>query len=371
MLDLPVKERFAPNIYISVSAIFNDELYSNNKNIIIPPTEKFIAIEVSSDKATYEPQEKGTFTIKTTDDKGRPVTAEVSLGIVDDAIYAISPELVEEIQKYFYSLRYHSVDTSSSLYFRFYGYSHRKGLLAGLPDKETKLADFKGDSLVEPVIRKDFKDTMYWSPTITTDRNGTATISVNFPDNLTRWRATVRGVSGADMMGQVTYTVISRKDLLVRIESPRFFRQGDDLVISTIAHNYLSTDKKVRFTFEAKGLTLMGGKPVEVTVPKNGEKRIDWRVRAELVGNATLTAKAMTNEVSDGMELTIPVLPMGLRNTRSEVGEIIKESGTLTVKIDKPPTTIENAAELVLTTSPTLANTMLAAIPFLVGYPYG
>ena len=371
MMDLPIKERYAPNIYISVSAIFNDELYTENKNIIIPPIEKFVTIEVTSNKAVYEPQEKGTFTIKTTDDKGKPVTAEVSLGIVDDAIYAISPELVDEIQKYFYSLRYHSVDTSSSLYFRFYGYSHRKGLLAGLPDKETKLADFKGDSLVEPVIRKDFKDTMYWSPTITTDRNGTATISVNFPDNLTRWRATVRGITGGDMMGQVTYTVISRKDLLVRIESPRFFRQGDDLVISTIAHNYLSTDKNVHFTFEAKGLTLISGKPVDAIVPKNGEKRIDWHVRADLVGDATLTAKAMTNEVSDGMELTIPVLPMGVRETRSEVGEIIKESGTITVKVDKPASTIKNAAELVLTTSPTLANTMLAAIPFLVGYPYG
>ena len=371
MMDLPIKERYAPNIYISVSAIFNDELYTENKNIIIPPTEKFVTIEVTSNKAVYEPQEKGTFTIKTTDDKGKPVTAEVSLGIVDDAIYAISPELVDEIQKYFYSLRYHSVDTSSSLYFRFYGYSHRKGLLAGLPEKETKLADFKGDSLVEPVIRKDFKDTMYWSPTITTDRNGTATISVNFPDNLTRWRATVRGVTGGDMMGQVTYTVISRKDLLVRIESPRFFRQGDELVISTIAHNYLSTDKNVHFTFEAKGLKLISGKPVDVIVPKNGEKRIDWHVRADLVGDATLTAKAMTNEVSDGMELTIPVLPMGVRETRSEVGEIIKESGTITLKVDKPASTIKNAAELVLTTSPTLANTMLAAIPFLVGYPYG
>jgi alpha-2-macroglobulin len=371
MLDLPIKERYAPNIYVSVSAIFNDELYTESKNIIIPPTEKFVNIEVTSNKPAYEPQEKGTFTIKTTDDKGKPVTAEVSLGIVDDAIYAISPELVDEIQKYFYSLRYHSVDTSSSLYFRFYGYSHRKGLLAGLPEKETKLADFKGESLVEPEIRKDFKDTMYWSPTITTDRNGTATISVGFPDNLTRWRATVRGVTAGDMMGQVTYTVISRKDLLVRIESPRFLRQGDDLVISTIAHNYLSTDKNVHFTFEAKGLKLLSGKPVDAVVPKNGEKRIDWHVRADLVGSATLTAKAMTNEVSDGMELTIPVLPMGIRETKNEVGEIIKESGTLTVKVDKPASTIKNAAELVLTTSPTLANTMLAAIPFLVGYPYG
>jgi uncharacterized protein YfaS (alpha-2-macroglobulin family) len=142
-------------------------------------------------------------------------------------------------------------------------------------------------------------------------------------------------------------------------------------VISTIAHNYLSTDKSVRFTFEVDGLTLVGGKPVDAVIPKNGEKRIDWHVKADLVGTAKLTATAMTNEVSDGMEIQIPVLPLGVKETKNEMGEIIKDSGTLTVTVDKPATTIKNAAELTITTSPTLINTMLAAIPFLVGYPYG
>ncbi len=115
----------------------------------------------------------------------------------------------------------------------------------------------------------------------------------------------------------------------------------------------------------------MSGKPVDALVPKNGEKRIDWHVKADLVGEATLTAKAMTNEVSDGMEIKIPVLPMGIRETKNDVGELIKDSGTITITVNKPAATIKNAAELVLTTTPTLANTMLAAIPFLVGYPYG
>ena len=199
---------------------------------------------MTSDKAVYEPQEKGTFTIKTTDDKGKPVTAEVSLGIVDDAIYAISPELVDEIQKYFYSLRYHSVDTSSSLYFRFYGYSHRKGLLAGLPDKETKLADFKGDTLVEPMIRKDFKDTMYWSPAVTTDRDGTRHGHRHLP----RQPDPVAGDGAGDDHAATRWArspipLSAERTSWFGSSRPRFLRQGDDLVISTIAHNYLSTDK--------------------------------------------------------------------------------------------------------------------------------
>jgi len=42
------------------------------RNIIIPPTEKFVNVEVISNKAVYEPQEKGKFTIKTTTTKGNP-----------------------------------------------------------------------------------------------------------------------------------------------------------------------------------------------------------------------------------------------------------------------------------------------------------
>jgi len=142
-------------------------------------------------------------------------------------------------------------------------------------------------------------------------------------------------------------------------------------VISTIAHNYLSTDKNVRFTFEVKGIKLISGKPVDAVVPKNGEKRIDWRVKADLVGNAVLTAKAMTNEVSDGMELTIPVLPMGIRETKNDVARLLRSPAHSRLRWKSPRRQSRNAAELVLTTTPTLADTMLAAIPFLVGYPYG
>ncbi len=371
MLDLKIEDKHTPNMFVTASLIFNDELYTETKRVVIPPEHKFINIEIISDKEVYEPQEEGTFKIKTTDSRGKPVSCEVSLGMVDDAIYAISPETVVEIEKYFYKLYPHIVETSSSLYFSFYGYSHRKGLLAALEGKETTLADFKGDSLVEPRIRKDFKDTMYWSPSIKTGIDGTATATLKFPDNLTRWRATVRGVTKGSEVGEMTYRVISRKDLIVRIETPRFFRQGDELIISTIAHNYLSEDKKVKFTFEISGLELLGGSPKEVIVPKNSEWRIDWKVRATDVGSAVLTAKAMTNEESDGMELTIPVLPMGIKVTENDMREIIKDSGSLKLTFVKPRESIKNASELQIDISPTLVNTMLSAIPFLVGYPYG
>ncbi len=372
IFDIPIEDEHTPNIFLTASMIFNNEIYTKTKKVIIPATHKFMNVEITSDKETYEPQEEGTFSITTTDHKGKPVSAEVSLGLVDAAIYAIAPDSVVNIEKYFYKLRPHVVETTSSLYFRFYGYSHRRGLLSALDKKETTLADFKGDTgMVEPEIRKDFKDTMYWSPAIKTGLNGKATVTMKFPDNLTRWRATSRGITADTVVGEGRHRVISRKDMIVRIEAPRFFRQGDEMLVSTIAHNYLSEDKNVRFTFDAKGLKLFGGGPQEYVVPKNSERRIDWKIKANDVGNAVLTAKAMTNEVSDGMELTIPVLPKGLKIRENRMGEILKDPGRVKITLERPPDTVKNSSELVIDISPTLVNTMVAAIPYLVGYPYG
>jgi alpha-2-macroglobulin len=53
------------------------------------------------------------------------------------------------------------------------------------------------------------------------------------------------------------------------------------------------------------------------------------------------------------------------------VGEIIDASKNITLTVDKPPRTIKNAAELTLTLTPTLSDTLLAALPYLAGYPYG
>ena len=40
--------------------------------------------------------------------------------------------------------------------------------------------------------------------------------------------------------------VVTRKDLIIRMEAPRFFVQTDEVVLSAIVHNYLKTKKPPR-----------------------------------------------------------------------------------------------------------------------------
>src|SRR5438477_325601 len=47
-------------------------------------------------------------------------------------------------------------------------------------------------------------------------------------------------------VGQAEAEVVTRKNLIVRLEAPRFFVQKDEVVLSTIVHNYTKTSQRVR-----------------------------------------------------------------------------------------------------------------------------
>ncbi len=80
---------------------------------------------------------------------------------------------------------------------------------------------------------------------------------------------------------------------MVRLAVPRFFRQGDEVVVSTIVHNYLASAKTVRVSLALKGLDILDGQTREIEVPSRGEAKLDWRVRAQSVSEADLLAKAL------------------------------------------------------------------------------
>ena len=70
----------------------------------------------------------------------------------------------------------------------------------------------------------------------------------------------------------------------------------------------------------------MAGQSQKINIPAKGESYVDWRVKARATGNAVLTAKALTNEESDALEMTLPVLPFGVKQRATGSGVVF--SGT-------------------------------------------
>ena len=168
------------------------------------------------------------------------------------------------------------------------------------------------------MIRKDFKDTAYWEPSVVTGKDGRATVKFRLPDNLTTWRATARGVTGDTMVGVSKHKVVSRKDVILRLETPRFLTQGDTVTLSGIVHNYLNEAKSTQISISVTGARLISPAQQTVTIEKQGEHRVDWQISAPQTGEIRLLAKALTNTESDAVELALDVVPRGLREHKAE-----------------------------------------------------
>jgi alpha-2-macroglobulin len=246
--------------------------------------------------------------------------------------------------------------------------------------------------MVQPAVRTKFADTALWVGALTTNSDGMADVSLNMPENLTTWRIKVWGMGHGTRVGQGQTDVVTRKDLIIRMEAPRFFVQTDEVVVSAVVHNYLKVKKRVAVQLEFgdksplaeifRQYSVDGGvtwqshlleHPREraVEIAPNGEARVDWRVKVLDEGEAVIRMKALTDEESDAMEQKFRCYVHGMSKMDSYSGVIrpSDESGKFTISVPEKRRPKESRLEVRF--SPTLAGAMVDALPYMVDYPYG
>jgi len=376
-VDVPIQPEFAPNFYVSANFIRGNKLYQGNKSLSVPPTQHELKVDLQPSKPQYQPGQPGAYTIKATDSSGRPASAEFSLGVVDEAIYAIEPESVGSIVSAFYGTVYSKVSTDSSLTYYFSGQAGKRAMqLASAPGSASRtssaLAQLKPERLVQPKIRKAFPDTAYWVADVRTDSSGQANIKFDYPDAITSWRATTRGVTQDTKVGSAVENTIVRKNLMVRLVVPRFFRRGDQITLSTIVQNYLPSEKTARVSMDFTGLQVLDGAIRDVPVPSHGIVKFDYRVRVLDVDSAKVLGKALTDVESDAMELTLPVIPFGVKLAIAKSGSVAGAGNSDVTQQITFPNGVETATrKLTVELTPSVAGTVFAALDFLTSYPYG
>ncbi|HET7114389.1 MAG TPA: alpha-2-macroglobulin family protein, partial [Pyrinomonadaceae bacterium] len=373
VLDVPIEASYAPNVFLSVTFVREGDMFTDSKRLVVPARDKMLNLEVIPNKSEYKPRETASYTILARDADGAPVrNAEVSLGVVDEAIYSISPDFSGNIRKHFYGARYNAVATHLSISYSFIGYAGDKPMDIAANKRSYQLADFKnqGDQ-VQPLIRKDFRDTAFWQPSAITGADGRATVKFRLPDNLTTWRATARGVTSDLKVGVTTSKVISRKDVILRLETPRFMTQGDTVTLSGVVHNYLKEPKSTQISISVSGANLIGPAQQTVTIDKQGEHRVDWQISAPQTGEVRLLAKALTNTESDAVELGLEVVPRGLHETKVERWQTSEEVAEQQFSLDLPANADLNSRKLRVEVAPSIAGTLFGALDYLTTYPYG
>ena len=109
---------------------------------------------------------------------------------------------------------------------------------------------------VQPVVRTNFADTAFWMAALTTVPDGTAEVEFPLPDSLTTWKVKSWAMGPGTKVGQAESEIVTTKDLLVRLQAPRFFVEKDEVVLSANVHNKLKNKKTVQVVLELDGSVL-------------------------------------------------------------------------------------------------------------------
>ena len=452
-LPLEIATADQPNFYCEAITVYDGKMYSEVREIRVPPADKTLKVEVKPDKNSYLPGEKATFAVKVTDAHGKPVAGECVVAVYDKSVEYISGgSNVGDIRSRFWKWRRsYTADNTASLNRRGYrvfrendvvwqpigvfgsleadwndDFAYTNGMfvqtetdavgvrmrnspplqVAAAPSPEAAMDASQKNAgvaiggnvtrrvlkmpspaqaapatgggqaeMVEAAVRSEFADTALWLASLATDENGVASFSLDMPDNLTAWKSRVWTMASDVRVGDGEAEVETRKNVIVRPQTPRFLTQKDRLVLSANIHNYLPRPKTARVELVLEGGLIEAAEGTELTkeveLAAGGEARVDWLIAALRPGTAKIVMKVLTDEESDAAEVSVPVIVHGSR-TVSPFGGVLRDGdGEASIRFRVPEERLADRSRLEFTFSPSIASAMLDALPFLVDYPYG
>ncbi len=294
-VTIPILPQHRLGCYVSVASFFSGDLYQEAVELIIDHGRE-LSIDMNIEKDVYRPGEEGTITLYVTGADGLPRQAEVSVGIVDQAIFDMAPFWREGIVDHYYRYMYNRVFTLSSLYTGFYGYGER------VFEGSLQMKEALGDGGL--TVREFFPDTLLWFPDLVTDEEGRIEIPFTAPDNLTRWRVEARAVAH-DEFGEEVNHFRTASPFALRLAVPPFLRDGDTARLQATLWNELAP-QRVELGAEADdGLSVSLPETVlqvgrEETIPFPVE------IHAHDVGDSSMTLTARGERASDGLRLPLP-----------------------------------------------------------------
>jgi hypothetical protein len=377
LISVPIRADYAPNIHVTVNQFGplgegwwleqswpEAELHQASIQLLVPMTGRLLTVTLTADQEMYAPGDEATFHIQVHDHQGAPVVAEVSLAVVDEAIYALTEDLSKDPFEVFYGPRANLVRTFDSLRASRWLFPER-GLGGG------------GDGEAGSAPRRNFLDTASWAPTVVTDEDGEATVAIPLPDNLTEWRALARAVTTDTLVGQATASVVVSQDIVVRPSLPRFLIQGDSITLTAEVHNFTARTVSATVELDLDGLTAVGTTKKVLHVPASGSAPASWPVVTDEPGEARVTMRATASYGGarlagrDAVELLVPVYPLAIPEVASFAGTLTPAQPTATMTFALPPDAIEGLSRLEINLAPSIAPGLLHGLEYLIDYPFG
>jgi uncharacterized protein YfaS (alpha-2-macroglobulin family) len=324
---------------------------------------------------TARPGQQIEMGITLKDPHGQPLSGEVTLWLVDQAVLALGkeqrldpvPDFIRPVDSRF------AVHDTRNLAFGMLPFAELPGgdqgeEGAGLLDRST--------------IRKNFKTVPYYNPAIQVGPDGKAKVSIKLSDDLTNFRVRAKVASGPERFGFATGTIAVRLPVIVQPSLPRFVRPGDRFDAVAIGRIVEGKGGPGAAEIRAQGVQVSGaarkdltwvegkpekiGFPVEVLTPapgtaeKPGSREVSFQMAVERA----------SDQARDAFEVKLPI-----RADREKVVERFIKELAPSVPLAIPPLA-EKARpgsvqrSVFISDQPGLVR-MSAGLRFLLEYPYG
>jgi uncharacterized protein YfaS (alpha-2-macroglobulin family) len=416
-VEVPLDLKDMPNMFIQGITVHGAEIHQAVRQVLLPPISKLIDVTLTPVKGRVKPRETSALRVTLRDSEGKPVTGTAVLTVYDKALESITggsnvPPIAETFwnwkntyvggggvgsipQSPGHLQRPEVIGMSSLGRFgefrgRGKGGGDGVGFAVGRSMEMSMAVEDRAEMLYAElgmaasstpelptgapiVVRKDFADLLKWSGEVRTDADGNAEVALEFPDNLTTWKARVWVLGKDTHVGEGSAEVITSKELLVRLQAPRFLVERDESVVSAIVQNDHDSPKTVKVSLELDGsnLTAIDGAPQTVEISARSEARVDWRVRAISEGQSTVRMRADSGDDGDAIERKLPIRVHGMLRQDAWSRVIPADQAAATIPIDVPAERRPDQTKLTVRFSPTIAGAVVDAIPYLASYPHG
>ncbi|HEX4458392.1 MAG TPA: alpha-2-macroglobulin family protein [Polyangia bacterium] len=230
--------------------------------------------------------------------------------------------------------------------------------------------------------RTNMAETALFAPDVHLGDDGKGAFDFRAPERLTSWRVQVFALGHRVEAGRVESTFVTRKPLMVRVEIPRFFREGDRSQIAAIVHNEtaqpLAADVELAVRDDAGGHSALAALGIadakrHVEVPAHGLVAVEYPIVApENIAHYIVRASAHAGKLADAEERTLPLLPSRERLVQSQVVALRgDDQKTLDfAELSHNQDASLRSDSMTVSIDPELALSVLRAIPSLVEYPY-
>ena len=342
--SLPVKEGWVPRIPVHVLLrrgrkdkapkapgdldLGKPQTLGSTYWLAIRPVENTVEVTVENPEKAM-PGETIPVTVTLRDPKGQPLSGEVALWLVDQAVLSLGTEQRLDPKPDFLPGRRSWLAIHDT----------RNLALGQLPFNEMPGGDGEEeegeDVLEKTTVRKDFKPVPYYEPRLTIGSSGTKTVQVKLPDKLTVFKLRAKAVSGAERFGVGTSSIRVRLPVVVQPDLPRFVRPGDEFEVAALARVVEGSGGAGTAQVKLEGLKLVGSDKAAMTWDADLASRVAFAVSVP-------TPKAGEGGALQQQDVTVTIGAIRTGDGAADALEVV-----LPLRDDRRPISTRLVADLV------------------------